>query len=493
MTKKEDSAVLDSKMTHNERITQELLDKLAELGGGLVTEESIDRSGARLNVPETMTLTEAQEYLAALAEAEERGTNFTRKYKYRPLDGAWALQHTLMTLFGSRGVNIGTPGFFGNIPPEMKTINVDVDETIEVPWGQIELQQLEATIKPSYYIDPELGMLFHLAVHAPRKHRNRIKGLFEAVQHTLDTLSIYRGKAFDGQGEPDFLDLTAIDVEQAIYADAVTDQLEANVWSLLSHTELMRELRVPLKRAVLLEGPFGSGKTLAAFVTAVKAVNAEVPWTFIYCRPGKDNLEHVMQTARLYQPAVVFYEDVDTIAATGDADPLSRLLDLFDGIRSKGTEIMVVMTTNYKDKLHKGMLRPGRLDSIIHVGAQDAHSIERMITKTVAPELIKDSSLEFEAIGVAMEGFLPAFVREAIDRATRYAIARTGGKPDRLTTHDFVRAAEGLRPQLDLMNGAGEGEKTDKLSTLLRNAIVGDVSVLDEDGEKIYSLDGNHR
>src|SRR6185436_54082 len=97
------------------------------------------------------------------------------------------------------------------------------------------------------------------------------------------------------------------------------------VWTLLEHTQRMRELGMPLKRAVLFEGDYGTGKTLGAFLTAQIAVDNG--WSFHYCRPGRDNIEEVMQTARLYQPSVVFFEDVDTLTESGDRDTVSRLLD----------------------------------------------------------------------------------------------------------------------------------------------------------------------
>jgi transitional endoplasmic reticulum ATPase len=36
------------------------------------------------------------------------------------------------------------------------------------------------------------------------------------------------------------------------------------------------------------------------------------------------------------------------------------------------------MTTNHKDEIHKGMLRPGRLDAIIEIGAMDRPGVEKL-------------------------------------------------------------------------------------------------------------------
>jgi transitional endoplasmic reticulum ATPase len=178
-----------------------------------------------------------------------------------------------------------------------------------------------------------------------------------------------------------------------------------------------------------------------------------------------------MATARLYQPAVVFFEDVDAMTTEDtERDAVAQLLDMFDGITAKGTEIMVVLTTNHKERIHRAMIRPGRLDAVVHIGAFDRFAVERMIEVTV-PEEIRDGELDYEAIAESMRNFLPAFVKEAIDRAMRYAISRNNGEVGKLSTQDFIDAAEGLRPQLDLMEGAGEGRGPEPLATALRREV----------------------
>src|SRR5690606_6383812 len=176
-----------------------------------------------------------------------------------------------------------------------------------------------------------------------------------------------------------------------------------------------------------------------------------------------------LSTARLYQPAVVFFEDVDSISASGDADDVTKLLDMFDGITAKGTEIMAVMTTNHVERIHKGMVRPGRLDAVLHIGALDRNGIERLIKSVVDPTVLGD--IDYDLVAEAMDGYLPAYVKEAVDRAVRYAIARTGGHVEKLGTEDFVLAADGLRDQLRLQADAEEGSRPDALSTALAKIV----------------------
>ena len=131
----------------------------------------------------------------------------------------------------------------------------------------------------------------------------------------------------------------------------------------------------------------GTGKTLAAILTGQEAVANG--WTFIKGRPGRDDLSFVMQTAKLYQPAVVFYEDVDKIAdseVTSDSG-ISRLLDDFDGIDAKSTRILCVLTTNHPERIHKGMARPGRLDAMIEIDELDVDGTAKLVQCRVSERL----------------------------------------------------------------------------------------------------------
>lgn len=66
---------------------------------------------------------------------------------------------------------------------------------------------------------------------------------------------------------------------------------------------------------------------------------------------------------------------------------------------------------------------------------------------------------DFEGIVKSMADYTPAFIVEAVGRAVRYAVDRTNGElPEQFTSEDIVKAADGLRPQYELM--IGDVEKT---------------------------------
>lgn len=454
-----------------------LLEALFELGGGQVTESDIVfHDEGQIKIPRTVSKRQAIKVIQKSIEDEETMKDYTRTFDYRPWDGAYCMHAALLKAFGTAGFAQPQVSMFGVTRPAEIQIKIGKtpdgrDETVSVPWGSFEFPLLQGMIVTGQQMDKERGPLFTMTVTVPKKHAIHAEGLFRLVDNELRTNSIYRSKAFDGAVEPSFINPYSVDRHSVVYTDAVYAQLDANMWSMLRHTESFQRRGLSLKRAVLLEGPYGCGKTLAAYLTAQVAV--ENGWAFIQCRPGVDDLNTVLQTAKLYQPCVVFYEDIDTLANPSDEKSLSKLLDMFDGINAKGTRLLMVLTTNKPESIHEGMLRPGRLDARIRIAALDAGARERLI-KARVPEHLLDPDIDFGRIDEAMEGYLPAFITEAIDRAQRYSFARTGGADDILTTNDFVFAAEDVRPQYEAMQKATGLPEQPKLNVALQT-VVGEI------------------
>lgn len=463
-------------MTNTNNDNDRIISKLMKLGGRATTDDSLVFEGTKFVMPESMTVDKGIQFLRNWKEQNEQEFDISRVYEYKAWDGAAAFDRAVRSLTGMGGFGKTQRSFFGENRPEYRTIEINAEgDTMQVPWGFFQIPMLQATVT----MNSDNRGRFILAVTAPRKNRAAIEGFFKLVQKELEENSIYRGRAIDGAVMPNFINVEAVDFDKVVYSDEVQTQLEANVWGAILHAEQLEELGVSLKRAVLFEGDYGTGKTLAAFRTAKVAVDEG--WTFVYCRPGEDNYQEALETAKLYQPSVVFFEDIDTVSDSSQSNntKISALLDSFDGIQAKGTRMLAVMTTNHADRIHKGMVRPGRLDAIIHIGALDRHGIETLIRKSVPTERL-DRNVNFSLVYEQMQGFVPAFAKEAIDRAIRYALARTDGNIKfSLTTEDLCAAAIGLQPQLKLMQEAGEGERLPNIDNALREMLT-NVAVLSQ-------------
>lgn len=503
------------KKSAEQRTQEAILDTLAELSGKRVGEDSIIREGTKFILPETIDIPTAIQHLVHYQESMDAPTSFSKKFRYRPWDGAACFQSALMRTWGTAGSGVTLHSFFGSQLPELRTIDNGPDSQIQVPWGIVQFAPLSAQIGFDSVNDRDYGPLFVMHVTAPKKYAPQVDGLFKLVENELKTNSIYKGKAFTGAEEPAFFDPYAVDREKVVYSDEVETQLGALIWATILYTEACKDWDISLKRSTLLTGPYGTGKSLGGQLTAQYCI--ENGWTFLLCRPGRDDLEKVLQMARLYQPAIVFFEDLDTIeTTTGKPQDISKVQDLFDGITAKGTALGMVHTTNFVERIGAGMLRPGRLDGVIDIGPLDAEGFIRLVKASVPRKYLPSERKQIEHPGVvdvqlpaepeainwpqvaaAMEGFLPAFVKEAVERAKLYAIWRTHGKVKKLSTEDLVHAAKGLRPQLEMMHAAKAGISPDRLEEAMSRVVQkvitsGDVIALDEDGDRAFILAQNN-
>lgn len=461
--------------TAQDLVYKAAIEGLEQLGGKAFSEDDILFKGKELILPENMTLDEAVRFLSKKRDEWENPADFVRNYKYRPWDVAYCAHNALKRAFGVVAHNHSiVMGFFGpeKAPPQMITIPTGPHTTEQIPWGVLELPFLpKVTFELGSRNTRTEGQIGYIHANGPKKYRFAVQGIFELVERELEEHSLYRGKAFDGQDTPNFLDLSQVDPDKIVYAEDVLRQLNANLWTPIQHTEVVQKLGMPFKRAVLLAGDFGVGKSLAINRTGQVCEDREV--TFILVRPGRDDLKQAMLTARMYQPAVVAFEDIETIADSGeDAKRMSEILDLFDGIEAKNSKVMLVLTSNHIDKLHAGMLRPGRLDAVIKIGPPDAGGIQKLVEVNM-PDGYLDEKIDWPKVARAMEDYLPAFVVESTQRALRYLVARTDGKMDgsKITTDDLCDAADSLREQFTQMQLAKLEPEPNRLDQRLMEVV----------------------
>lgn len=459
--------------TQDDRIRDAVNALLQQLGQSRVQEDNLLFEGEKFVLPANYRgrIGAAVDFLRNQQRQDEMKFDFNKTLPYRPYDGAFAFMTVMRNLTGTTGFGVNRMTFFGPEPPEFISIQVNAKgDTAQVPWGLIQFPAYEATFDLGA-AQAKDGYTFHLTVNAPRKFRREIEAIFTLIEQYLKENSIYKGQAINGHGmQPDFIDLSEVDPDAVVYSQDVMDDLLAHVWSPIRYDDQMRTQGLPLKRAVLFAGPFGTGKTLGVMLTAKEAV--EKGWTFIMCRTGVDDPATVMKTAELYAPAVVAIEDLDVHASTSTRVEISKLLEMLDGAVNKGKEIIGLFTTNHIELIQKGALRPGRIDAVIEITDLDEQAFRRLITNTLKPEFVA-TDIDWVAVAEAFKGFLPAFVVEAARRSQRYIMAMNEGVPAVVDTHGLVRAATTLRPQLERMNTAEEGVRADLLDDRVREIVEG--------------------
>jgi transitional endoplasmic reticulum ATPase len=150
----------------------------------------------------------------------------------------------------------------------------------------------------------------------------------------------------------------------------------------LRHPELFERLGIEPPKGVLLYGPPGTGKTLIA-----KAVANEVDAHFItlsgpeimskYYGESEERLREVFQEAKDNAPAIIFIDELDSIApkreeTRGEVERrvVAQLLSLMDGLQTRG-QVIVIAATNIPDVIDPALRRGGRFDREIEIGIPD--------------------------------------------------------------------------------------------------------------------------
>lgn len=378
-----------------------------------------------------------------------------------PLDGAVAFQRAIAAKYGwSQGVP--TPGFFGDKPPVMIGVPVGAGERINVPWGRIEIPGIEGHLTTG--MAPMPHPHFIVGGTVKKKHAENVKELVALTEKFLKEESIYKGKAIrvsfdyideDGDVEfydpiqhaPQFLELDGVTDNDLIFGEEVMAAINTGLFTPIEHAGACRKYGVPLKRGVLLHGPYGTGKTLTAYVSAVKAVRHG--WTFIYLSDVSD-LRAALRFAAQYAPAVLFAEDIDR-AVTGDrSTDMDAILNTLDGVDTKGAEIITVLTTNHIEDINPAMLRPGRLDTLVEVLPPDAKAAERLVS--LYGRGLLEEGIDLKKIGKALNGNIPAFIREVTERSKIAAIARLGNDIEgQVLESDLLEAAQAMKNHASLL------------------------------------------
>jgi hypothetical protein len=437
----------------------------------------------KIAIPEGMTYSEAASWCLREEERMERKYTIREPIRAFPLDGAYAFVRALRELYGWIDP-MATHGFFGKTPPTMIQIETSFGEFTRVPWGRMASPGFEDGVFTTGIELVDGRAAFVIGGEVKQKFRPKVDELVELTQRYAKEDSIYKGKAirvnfpntpkeFDLDAHtPRFMDFSHVDETGLIFPEKLAALIDIALFTPVEQTQECRDLNIPLKRGILLEGDPGTGKTLTMSVVASKA--ARHGWTYIHI-DSVELLNKAIKFARDFQPAIVVVEDIDRIDPGGKRnDAMNTILNTLDGSDIKGTEIMVVATTNRIEDIRAELLRPGRIDAVIPIRTPDAVATKIMLERFTKGSLAIGEDLT-EA-GRLLEGVIPAIVREVADRGKLAALRRVRGtgEPIELTANDLEITAHGMKEHLTLLVPKVEDKRSDieKAAAVIGDALL---------------------
>lgn len=205
----------------------------------------------------------------------------------------------------------------------------------------------------------------------------------------------------------------------------------------LKNPKKFTRLGAKIPSGVLLEGPPGTGKTLLA-----KAVAGEagVPFFSIsgsdfvemFVGVGASRVRDLFDQAKKAAPSIIFIDEIDAVGRRrgsgmgGGHDEreqtLNQLLVEMDGFN--GDEGVIVMAaTNRADVLDPALLRPGRFDRKILVGAPDVKGREAIL-RVHARNKPLGPGVDLKEIAKQTPGFVGADLANLLNEAALLAARR---------------------------------------------------------------------
>jgi len=228
-----------------------------------------------------------------------------------------------------------------------------------------------------------------------------------------------------------FSDVAGADEEKAELAEIV---------DFLKQPKRYIEMGARIPKGVLLVGPPGTGKTLLA-----KAISGEagVPFFSIsgsdfvemFVGVGASRVRDLFDQAKKNSPCIIFIDEIDAVGRQRGAglggghdereQTLNQLLVEMDGF-GVNEGIIMIAATNRPDILDPALLRPGRFDRQIMVGAPDVRGREQILkvhcrNKHLAPEV------NLEILAKRTPGFTGADLENLMNEAALLAV-RAGKK-----------------------------------------------------------------
>ncbi len=227
-----------------------------------------------------------------------------------------------------------------------------------------------------------------------------------------------------------------INFDDVAGVDEEKEELEEIV-EFLKNPKKFTDMGARIPKGVLLVGAPGTGKTLLA-----KAVAGEagVPFFIIsgsdfvemFVGVGASRVRDLFEQAKRNAPCIIFIDEIDAVGRQRGAglggghdereQTLNQLLVEMDGF-SANEGVIVLAATNRPDVLDKALLRAGRFDRQIVVGAPDVKAREQILEVHSKKKKLADD-VDLRVIAKNTSGFAGADLENILNEAALLSARR---------------------------------------------------------------------
>jgi transitional endoplasmic reticulum ATPase len=266
--------------------------------------------------------------------------------------------------------------------------------------------------------------------------------------------------AFESESNSNLTDVQKPEISFANVGglEDVKEEIRMKIIYPLQNRALFKAYGKKLGGGVLLYGPPGCGKTLIS-----KATAGEIQANFIsvgihqildlYVGNSEKNLHQAFQLARENAPAILFFDEVDALAAdrkdfreSAIRTMINQFLAEMDGNIGSNEGVLILGATNAPWHLDPAFRRPGRFDRIIFVPPPDEPAREAIVEILACNKPLK--RLDAKALAKRTKEFSGADIQSIFDVATERVLSRAmkEGRVVPLTTEDLLQASKGINP-----------------------------------------------
>lgn len=241
--------------------------------------------------------------------------------------------------------------------------------------------------------------------------------------------------------------------------EEVKEQVRMKIIYPLRNPQLFEKYGKKAGGGVLLYGPPGCGKTLMSLATA-----GEIQSTFLsvglhqilnmYIGESESRLHEIFELARRHRPCVLFFDEIDALAAdrrdmkqSSGRHLINQFLSEMDGAQAGNEGVLILGATNAPWHVDNAFLRPGRFDRIIFVPPPDEEARAQIASIHARNRPV----VEFDPVAFARkcDGFSGADIQAVFDQATEEALTeamKKGGELVPISGKRLIRAVRHLRP-----------------------------------------------